>query len=35
LAGKASEELIKKVEKSLSVVKIRKRRVARKASAAA
>jgi hypothetical protein len=38
LAGDASEELIKKVEKSLSIIKIRKirkRRVARKASAAA
>jgi hypothetical protein len=35
LAGDASEELIKKMEKSLSIIKIRKRRVARKASTAA
>jgi hypothetical protein len=35
LYGKASKELIKKMEKSLSIIKIRKRRVARKASAAA
>jgi hypothetical protein len=35
LSGKASKELVKKVKKSLSIIKIRKRRVARKASAAA
>jgi hypothetical protein len=35
LSGKASKELIKKMEKSLSIIKIRKRRVTRKASSAA